>query len=80
MGRFSPPDDLLGEIQATLAAMADLECRYAMDQEQSKLGSGPDVARQDLCVERERRHQKERERYVQRLNELEHRMQAFRGW
>jgi hypothetical protein len=77
MKQFSLPDDLLGEIQATLAAMADLECRYTMDQERSKLGSSPDAARQDLCVERERDHQQERARYVQRLDELEHRMQAL---
>ena len=80
MRRFYPPDDLLGEIQATLAAMADLECRYEMDQEQSQLGSVADASRRDVCAEREKHHQQARERYVQRLNELEYRMKAPGGW
>ena len=80
MRRFYPPDDLLGEIQATLAAMADLECRSEMDQEQSQLGSVADASRRDVYAEREKRHQQARERYVQRLNELECRVQALGGW
>ena len=80
MRRFYPPDDLLGEIQATLAAMADLECRYEMDQEQSQLGSVADASRRDVCAEREKHHQQAREHYVQRLNELECRVQALGGW
>ena len=80
MRQFYPPDDLLGEIQATLAAMADLECRYEMDQEQSQLSSVADASRRDVCAEREKRHQQARERYVQRLNELEYRVQALGGW
>jgi hypothetical protein len=75
-----PSDDLLGEIQATLAAMADLECRYEMDQEQSQLGSVADASRRDVCAERERLHQQAREHYVQRLNELEYRVQVLGGW
>ena len=80
MRRFYPPDDLLGEIQATLAAMADLECRYEMDQEQSQLSSVADTSRRDVCAEREKRHQQAREHYVQRLNELEYRVLALGGW
>ncbi|ANY84621.1 hypothetical protein BB934_41330 (plasmid) [Microvirga ossetica] len=80
MRRFYPPDDLLGEIQATLAAMADLECRYEMDQEQSKLGSVAEASRHAVCAEREKHHQEARRRYVQRLNELESRVQAPGGW
>ena len=80
MRRFYPPDDLLGEIQVTLAAMADLECRYEMDQEQSKLGSVVDASRRAVCAEREKHHQQARERYVQRLNELEYRMKTPGGW
>jgi len=80
MSRFYPPDDLLGEIQVTLAAMADLECRYEMDQEQSKLGSVVDASRRAVCAEREKHHQQARERYVQRLNELEYRMKTPGGW
>jgi hypothetical protein len=78
--RFYPPDGLLGEIQATLAAMADLECRYEMDQEQSQLSSVADASGRDVCAEREKHHQQAREHYVQRLNELEYRVQALGGW
>jgi hypothetical protein len=80
MRRFYPPDDLLGEIQATLSAMADLECRYEMDQEQSELGSVADASRRAGCAERAKHHQQARERYVQRLNELQYRMKAAGGW
>ncbi len=77
---FSPPSDLLGEVQATLAAIADLDCCYAMDQERGALNSSADAAQSSLGVERERRHRQQRDYYVQRLNELERRMLALRGW
>jgi hypothetical protein len=70
-------DDLLSEIQATLAALADLECSYEIDQERLKQSSSTDAAWQHLRVERERRHRQEREPYVQRLNQFHHRMQIF---
>ncbi len=66
---FWPSDDVLGEIQATLAALADLDCNYQMDQEQMKQGA--DAARHHLYIEREKRYQQEREPYIQRLNQLE---------
>jgi hypothetical protein len=72
-----PSDDLLGEIQATLAALADLECSHEIDQERLKQGSSTDAAWQHLRVERERRHQQEREPYMQRLNQLQHRMRML---
>jgi outer membrane protein TolC len=72
-----PSDDLLGEIQATLAALADLECSYEIDQERLKQGSLTDVAWQHLRVERERRHQQECEPYMQQLNQLQHRMRIL---
>ena len=70
-------DDLLGELQGTLAALADLECCYEADLERLKQGSEIDAARRHLYGERERRHQQEREPYIQRLNQLEHRVRAL---
>jgi len=64
------PDDLLGEGQAVLAALADLECRYAGEPSAADMGE-PERA------ERERRHQQEREPYLRRLNALESRIQAL---
>ena len=72
-----PSDDLLGEIQATLSALADLECSHEIDQERLKQGLHTDVAWQHLRVERERQHQQEREPYLQRLNQLEHSVRSL---
>jgi hypothetical protein len=76
MRTFGYSDDLLGEIQTALAALADLECRYEMEREQLKLGSGSASARERLYAERESRHHRERQPYVHRLSELEGRMRA----
>jgi hypothetical protein len=73
---FSSSDDLLGEIHTTLAALADLECRYQIDQERLKQGSEMTSARERLTAERASRHHQEREPYIHRLNELEQRMRA----
>ena len=75
-----PSDDLLGEIQATLSALADLEFSHEIDQERLKQGSPTDVAWQHLRIERERRHQQEREPYVQRLNQLEHSVRSLTSY
>jgi hypothetical protein len=80
MQLFGTSDDLLGEVQTALAALADLECRYAMDREQLKLGSGSASAKEHLWAERESRHHREREPYVHRLSELERRMGARSSW
>jgi hypothetical protein len=71
-----PSDDLLGEIQATLAALADLECSFEQDQERLRHGSTMDETGQHLQAEREKRHQREREPYVQHLSQLEQRMRT----
>jgi hypothetical protein len=80
MQTFWYSDDPLGEIQTALAALADLECRYEMDREQLKLGSGSASAKEHLWAERESRHHRERELYVHRLSELERRMGARFSW
>jgi hypothetical protein len=79
MRMFWSSDDLLGEIQGTLAALADLECRHQIEQEPLKQGSEPVSEGERFCAERESRHQEGREPYLHRLNELERRMQALTG-
>ena len=71
---FWSPDDLLGEIQTTLAALADIEYRYERDRERLVQRFGPDAALQPLWVERERRYEAEREPYRHRLERLQQRM------
>ena len=80
MRSLFPSEDWLGEIQATLAALADLECSHQIDQERLKQGSRTDVAWQHLSAERETRHQQEREHYIQRLNQLEHRVRSLTSY
>jgi hypothetical protein len=77
MRMFWSSDDLLGELQDTLAALADLECRHQIEQERLKQGLEPASEGERLCAERESRHQQEREPYLHRLNELERRMRAL---
>jgi hypothetical protein len=77
MRMFWSSDDLLGELQDTLAALADLECRHQIEQERLRQGSEPASEGERLCAERESRHHQEREPYLHRLNELERRMRAL---
>ncbi|MPR11540.1 hypothetical protein [Microvirga tunisiensis] len=71
---FWSPDDLLGEIQATLAALADVEYRYERDRERLMQQLGPDAVFQPLWAERERRYEAEREPYRRRVEQLQRRM------
>ena len=71
---FWSPDDLLGEIQTTLAALADVEYRYERDRERLVQRLGPDAVLQPLWAERERRYDAEREPYRYRLEQLQRRI------
>jgi hypothetical protein len=64
------PDDLLAELQSTLAALADIEVQYATDRERLEAWDGPEVIRKKFAAQLEERHQKDREPYVQRLTDL----------
>ena len=68
------PDNLLGEIQVTLAALADIEYRYERDRERLMQRLGPDAVFQPLWAERERRYEAEREPYRRKLEQLRRRM------
>jgi hypothetical protein len=67
------PDDLLPELQTMLAALADLEVRYEKDREQLTAWEGPIAAKGRFAAQLEDRHKREREPYVQRLSDLQHR-------
>jgi hypothetical protein len=67
------PDDLLCELQTTLAALADLEVRYQVDREQLEACTGPEAIKMRFTAQLEEHHQREREPYVQRLADLHHR-------
>ena len=67
------PDDLLPELQIMLAALADLEVRYEKDREQLTAWEGPKAAKGRFVAQLEECHQRDREPYVQRLSDLQHR-------
>jgi hypothetical protein len=64
------PDDLLAELQSTLAALADIEVQYATDRERLEAWDGPDAIKEKFAVQLEERHQRDREPYVERLADL----------
>jgi hypothetical protein len=68
------PDDLLCDIQATLAALADIEVQYRAHQEQLWAWAGPEVIKERFAAQIEERYQRERGLYDQRLAALRERM------
>ena len=70
------PENLLPQLQATLAAVADLKARYDIELEQLAGRSESDDMRTQMAADLEARFQAEREPFVQRLAELHHRMMA----
>jgi hypothetical protein len=78
IGRFRSSEALLPDVQSTLAALADVECRYAVRQERVDRWPGPEAAKRRLSARLERRRRRERAPIVHRLQRLEHRMMAFR--
>ena len=71
------PDDLLSDIQATLAALADIEVQYRVHQEQLQAWTGPEAIKERFAAQIEERYQREREPYDQLLAALHHRMLAI---
>ena len=70
-------DDLLCNIQATLAALADIEVQYRVDQEQLQAWTGPEAIKERFAAQIEERYQRARETYDQLLAALHHRMLAM---
>jgi len=69
-------DDLLAEMQTTLAALADIECRYEADREADRQEAGSDADWRHLSAARESRYRQEREPYLRNLHELQRRMRT----
>ena len=68
------PDDLLCNIQATLAALADIEVQNRTDLEQLWAWAGPAAIKERFAAQIEERYQRERGQYDQRLAALRERM------
>ena len=69
-------DSLTSEIQAALAALADVETRYEADRAQVEQWTGPAAWKARLRAGVEAGHPREREPLVQRLAELHREMTA----
>jgi len=72
-------DDLLSDIQATLAALADIEVQYRADHEQLQAWTGPETIKERFAAQIEERYQREREPYDHLLAALHQRMLAMMG-
>ena len=71
------PSDLLSDIQATLAALADIKMQYEIDQEQLQACTSLKAVKQRFASQLEERYLRDREPYDQRLAALHHRMLAI---
>ena len=71
------PDNLLSELQITLAALADVEVRYEIDREQLEGWTGPEAIKKRFIAQLEERHQRHREPYVQQLANLHYRIMTL---
>ncbi len=55
------PDDLLAELQSTLAALADIEVQYATNRERLEAWDGPDAIKKKFAAQLEEHHQRDRQ-------------------
>ena len=56
------PDDLISQLQRTLALLADIETRYEIERDYLEGWSGPSEVKDQLLAELERCHRANRER------------------
>ncbi len=63
------PDDLVSELQSTLAALADLEVQYEVVRERLEAWAGPEGIKK-FAAQLEEHYHRKREGYVQRLTDL----------
>jgi hypothetical protein len=68
-------DDLLPDLQRTLAALADVELRYEASRE--RLEREPPGIRDPFLVEIEARYRQECQPYIQRLEQLRERIRTL---
>ena len=75
--RFSPSgilEDLLPQLQHTLAALADVECRYEAVREELEASPKPKAAKNRLLAELDEQRQHEKEPLHRKLAELHFRI------
>ena len=65
-------DDLLPDLQRTLAALADIETRYEIERDCLERWSGPAEVKDHLLAELEQCHRANRERFTLQLERLRH--------
>jgi len=65
------PDDLLPQLQQTLATLADLQLRYKIEHNDLEGCSGPAEVKDRLVAELNQCHTASRERMVSRLAQLQ---------
>ena len=63
-------DDLLPDLQRTLAALADIETRYEIERDCLESWSGPAEVKDHLLAELEQCHRANRERFTLQLERL----------
>jgi hypothetical protein len=73
---FPSGDDLLYELQTTLAALADIEYGHERDRERLAQRLGPQAVVERLWAERERRYQAEREPNLRKLERIQQRIRS----
>jgi hypothetical protein len=71
------PDDLLGEVQLTLQAVADVELRYELARERVEVSSSSTSDKHRCLAELEALRQMELEPFARRLDELERQIRSF---
>ena len=64
------PDDLLPQLQQTLATLANLQLRYEIERDYLEDWSGPAEVKDRLVAELDQCHRANRERFVSCLEEL----------
>jgi len=64
------PDDLLPQLQQTLATLADLQIRYEIERDYLEDWSGPAEIKERLVAELEQCHRANRERLASCLDDL----------
>src|SRR3954452_11594349 len=73
------PDQLLPELQSTLAALADLEVRFEIARDCLEEWSGSEEEKQRCCAELEQAHRQTREAHHWRLARLQEQIEACRA-
>ena len=79
----TPPiydDTLTRQLQDALAAVADMETRYAVDRERLTQWQGPEALKQSLSSELETRRRKDRQALDERLDALHKTMLSSLGF